>query len=392
LFGIALVGGVLALLFLHSFLQPVPSYGGKDANFWFDAYSQSPFSGSAPKKASASEAEAAFRNMGAAAAPFLAAELRRSDSWERWYATHRPGRPEWVSRILPLAKDWNGRRESAARLLVQLGPAATNAVPQLVSFYMKLEQRKAAASPIINTMGIPITTIMGPGRQRLYIYYPDETIRIQILEVLGMAGKNNSQALDTLARALQEQGMGRTTIRALVTLAKEDGKVVPRLVEELNSMNNLARSGAAEALGMIGSPARLAITRLKERVEEAKEFDREVRFKAADALWKIDHLAYAIVPFRIEELQNPSEAVRWSAAGFLGEYGTQSKPAVPALIEALKDKNNRVRGKVAMALGQIGPAAKGASPALKEALKDEYSNVREATEEALKRIESAEAP
>jgi HEAT repeat protein len=129
---------------------------------------------------------------------------------------------------------------------------------------------------------------------------------------------------------------------------------------------------------------------LKELVEESKETDGEVRFKAADALGKIDRQAY--VPFRIKELKSPSEGVRWNAAASLAEYGTQSKPAIPALVEALKDTNNRVRGQVAIALGQIGPAAKEAAPALREALKDEYSNVREAAAEALKKVESAEVP
>lgn len=323
--------------------------------------------------------------MGSAAAPFLVRRLKRADSWERWYATHRLNWPSWVKRIVPAETDWNGRRGDAALLLAQLGPSATNVVGELIPFYSKLRERKTTTGTIPRGPAV--------SGQRFFIYYSDELVRVKILGLLGVAGRNNPEVLNILVAALQESEMAPVAIQALVKLAEQNEKVIPRLIEELGGTNSLARKCSAESLGLTGSKAGAAIARLKERVEERTEADRQVRYMSADALWKIDHQAYAIVPFRIEELKNPVESVRWSAAGFLGAYGDQSKPAVPALLEILKaEKNNRVRGKAAIALGQIGPAAKEAVPALKEALKDEYSNVREAAEGALKKIESTEIP
>src|SRR5690242_8407802 len=115
---IALLSGVLVLVFLYFFLQPVPSYAGKDANFWFDNYGRYP----SPTRTGSSPVDSvnAFRSMGASAAPFLVSKLERADSWERWYATRWAGAPRWVQKTLPAPVGLADRREWALTLLAQL--------------------------------------------------------------------------------------------------------------------------------------------------------------------------------------------------------------------------------------------------------------------------------
>ena len=123
--------------------------------------------------------------------------------------------------------------------------------------------------------------------------------------------------------------------------------------ELLGDVDPNIRAGAAEALGMVGPPAKSTLPKLAEMIDASKEPDKQVRYCAAGALWKIAGQADAIIPFRLEALRDKDAGVRRNAINCLGEYGAQAMSAAPTLKPFLQDENAGVRSAAADALKKI---------------------------------------
>ena len=216
----------------------------------------------------------------------------------------------------------------------------------------------------------------------------DEEVGSSAAHLLGMIMTENAEVIPSLINYLGDQD-AEVRSRAVGLLTKPVGeRAAPRLIEVLDNTNSLVRGAAARILGTYGTVASAAVPKLAELVKEENEPDAQVRYSAAEALWKIDHQSRALIPLRIAELKHEREGVRWDAASFLGECGPEAANALPDLAEMLRnDSRSRLRAKAATTLGHIGPQAKTAIPALQEALRDESQNVRDAAAEALKKIE-----
>lgn len=217
----------------------------------------------------------------------------------------------------------------------------------------------------------------------------DEEVSSSAAHLLGLIMGENVKVIPALIKYLGDPD-AKTRARAIGLLIKPVGERVatPRLIEALDSTNALVRGAAARILGTYGTVAGAAVPKLAELVKEENEQDTQIRYSAAEALWRIDQQLRPLIPFRIAELKHEREGVRWDAASFLGERGPEAACAVPILAEMLRnDSRSRLRAKAATTLGQIGPQAKAAIPALKQALQDENKNVRDAAAEALKQID-----
>lgn len=162
---------------------------------------------------------------------------------------------------------------------------------------------------------------------------------------------------------------------------------VPPLVEALKHQEWRARAEAAQSLGWIGPPAKVALPALGQTL---KDVEGQVRVRAAEALARIDADNQAALPALTETLKDRDVRVRKAAADALGDLGTMSRPAVAALAGALKDPELKVRWAAAEALGQIGSQAEAGVPALVEALKDE--SLRGAAADALGAMGHAARP
>jgi hypothetical protein len=360
---------ILTVLLWWSLPQRGPTYAGKKIDYWFKEYRQ-------PNPKGPEDASKAFREMGAAAVPFL---VKRMSGWdgEQWYANHWLTLPAWMNNRLPRPKFSVPQRDSALTLLQMLGPAAKGSTTEIVRYYRKLSSHQPP-NPAMNASISP---------RALYWIVPDYYARGTIMRLLGVIGEGNAEAGNLMVDALRDPIMSPYAITSLIQIANLDETVVPRMNKELNNPDVATRLGAVIVLGQLGPKAAIAIPKLKELVNPADESDPKLRYNAAEALWNIDRQAYAIFPFRMAELKSPDELVKWKAVSSLAQYGLQSKPAVAALMEMLgEDGNNRLRGEAAIALGRIGPDAKTAIPALKNALADQYSNVQEAAKEALLKI------
>lgn len=200
-----------------------------------------------------------------------------------------------------------------------------------------------------------------------------------------------------------------------------------RLIRVLKDKDEIARRGAAQDLGKLGSDAKGAAAALAEAV--AKDRDAFVRRFAAQSLGLIGpqaakdavpalskaiktdthkeviqasiealgHMGSAAVPALRDAVKSSELTVQFQAAKALGQIGPDAKDAVKTLIDVFKNpppmkRNNDappVRTAVAEALGNIGPAAKDALPALKEVIADKGRDreLKKAVETAIKKIQ-----
>ena len=216
----------------------------------------------------------------------------------------------------------------------------------------------------------------------------DVQVRRNAARSLGAAQTDLEPVVSGLGELLVDDETRAAGVEALSKLAEHSETAVSLMIALLSHTNDDVREGVAQSLGNAGPNAKGALPKLAELTRESNERRLQVRYQAAEALWKIDHQAYAILPFRLAALRSPEELARWAAASFLGEAGAQAEAAVPALIEMLeKDPSNRLKGEAANALGKIGPGAKSAVPALRLAALQEDTDIRDAAREALKKIE-----
>src|SRR6185437_9622692 len=142
------------------------------------------------------------------------------------------------------------------------------------------------------------------------------------------------------------------------------GKALRSWIHDLNSVSDLTKIEACQALESQGSRSRPAARALVPLLRE-KEF--LIRICALHAFIATDPPPEILVPALIPLLQDAE--MRWYAAQALADVGPEARAAIPALIPLLKGNNDiKLAECAAYALGEIGPDAKEAVPALCEVL------------------------
>lgn len=158
---------------------------------------------------------------------------------------------------------------------------------------------------------------------------------------LGQKGPAGLPALKQLLAAPQAD-LRFWAVRGL--WANGSPEAVDLLIETLNDGEEMARSGAALALGELkAESAILALARLL-TADSSASGDH-----AADALAKIGSAA---APALIEAMSHPAAWVRRRAAKAL--VPVESKKAIPALFKALEDDSYMVRHYAEIALERMG--------------------------------------
>jgi HEAT repeat protein len=148
-------------------------------------------------------------------------------------------------------------------------------------------------------------------------------------------------------------------------------------IEQLTDSDFRVRHETADALANLGASA------VPSLIEALESGDREVRWRAAEILGRIDREAAAAVPALTKALQDEDAYVRRIAAYALGKVGRDASFAVPILIAQLNDSDINLRATAAYALGKIGPNATAAVPNLVARLGDDAPEVRRTAAYAL---------
>ncbi|ODS34714.1 MAG: heat repeat-containing PBS lyase [Candidatus Scalindua rubra] len=273
---------------------------------------------------------------------------RRRDKVERWIAK---------------LKDWNQDvRMEAAEALGKIGePAVEPLIKALAYDFGDVRDEAAKALGKIGKPAIkPLIRVLG-----------DSVVVVAAAEALGKIGK---PAVEPLIRALGDKDSDVRSGAAEALRMIGDPRAVEPLIKAPGDENMYVRREVLEALRMIGDPR--AVEPL---IKALGDKDWDVRDKAAKALGNIGD-SKAVEPL-IKALRDEEYYVREWTAYALGKIG---KPdAVGPLIKALADDFECVRKEAAWALGEIG---KPAVEPLIEALGDEDSDVRQGAAKALNRI------
>jgi HEAT repeat protein len=232
-------------------------------------------------------------------------------------------------------------------------------------------------------------------------------VRRQAAWVAGHFGKDCEEVIAALIEALKVKdvtgtdnvsNVPRNAADALGRLGPFAKPAVPALMESSKADDNYLRWAAFDALGRIAaqepSVQPTLIPWLIDILKEEKQGSQRAR--AAHALGVIgppakDAVSALRSALHFEDNQDlkTAEWIRISATTALGKIGPAAEAAVPDLITALKkDKKLAAteRSTAAEALGEIGPAAKAAIPTLTEIAKDSLDSAQQTAARALERI------
>ena len=304
-----------------------------------------------------------------------------------------PAAAEAVPQLLKALEDevWMVRSD-AAEALGKMGPEAAEAVPQLLK---ALEDEvwivRQDAAKALSKMG-PAAAEAVPQLLKL-LEDKDWMVRYNSASVLGTMGPAAAEAVPQLLKLLEDEDedeyVRRNAAEALGTMGPAATAAVPQLLKLLEDSDAYLRGNSAEALGKMGPAAAEAVPQLLKLLEDEKEI---VRSNAARALGEMGPAAAEAVPQLLQALEDEKEIVRSNAARALGEMGPAIAEAVPQLLKALEDEVWMVRSDAAEALGKMGPEAAEAVPHLLKALEDEDEDVCSHAAEALAKIGPADFP
>jgi HEAT repeat protein len=185
--------------------------------------------------------------------------------------------------------------------------------------------------------------------------------------------------------------------KAIKALAKIGSSAVQALTQILKDKDPEVCSASAQALGLMGSEASLAVSALIEGFKN-KNMLPLVRSNFAKALGLIGPRDKAVISILIEASKDENflvksaakaalEKIKKEAGTTLIETSHQAKPNISTLIEALVYKDSYIRSDAAEALGEIGHKAKSAIPVLTQTLKDEDRDLRLSAAKALLKID-----
>ncbi len=191
---------------------------------------------------------------------------------------------------------------------------------------------------------------------------------------LARIGRDANEAVESLV-ALLEDRTQYEYVRAGAALAlgqiqAQPERVVPSLVETLNSELASVRRNSARALGRFGSQARPAAAQMLSGLERD---DPIFRIDLAEALWRVARHERAI-PFLTAQIRDPHAPGAFEAAEALGRLALEDvNAAAPALTEALGAEDTDVARSAARSLGRVGTSV---LPQLARAAESDRVDVR----------------
>jgi HEAT repeat protein len=284
---VILICGLLTYLFRPS--EPV--YHGRSLSSWLKQLDDSDHEGSLPWQTWASqrtpsqvEAAEAIRRMGTNSLPFLLHALSTTNS--RWQSKFIGwlGKRSWLKISLPVPVDY---RRASTLALDALGPAASPATPELA----QLLNSQNADGIAKKDAAIALAAIGPDGWAVLNQAVHPSNSWESACAVWALAGHHVTVSLKTIT-ALMDAVTNNPTAKngaisgwALGELAQERERVIPVLIQGLQSSDMATRWGAACGLGALGTNAVSAVPALLDALHNK---DTSTRDNASRALKLID--------------------------------------------------------------------------------------------------------
>jgi hypothetical protein len=341
----------------------------------------------------------AFRELGAAAVPYLASELTREEPWwSKFYSREYPRLPRSFQRFLAAPRPPDNHQTTAAMMLFAVGLPARAALPELVSTYdraydrqflLPLRSRPDWSRQLTN----PAAALL-PG----LITLPEANLREWILMTLISAGGDDPQIAPLIlcvirGNSLVAGGSFANWIKISTNLASAITLAEPSVQAALHGSVPQERAVAADMLGKIAPEHPEVIPLL---IKAAEDPDQTVRQSALESLLKAKPELRTILP--VLDLAwtdgNNAETRHFAGQLLLKTAGPGAK-SFAAVSDALDSDDARTRASAARLLGDFGARAKAAVPKL-TSLTNEATEpdeqVRLAAAEALKKISATENP
>jgi HEAT repeat protein len=351
--------------------------------------------------------------------------------------------PKFVEKALPSAYRDEERREHAAFLISQIGPAAEAAIPALIRILEDqtedgdLEREVLQALKAMGESG----AITLP-KYIAYLRSDDDYTQVVGADLLSSIGPRAKIAVPALLEAADgtNSRLRWAAAKALWSIDRQTNVAVRVFTTGLQSTNHTTRQLALIDLRQMGTAAKAAGPMVQAALQDPDDLVRREAEKTLreldpglllSSLQKLNEQAAAIVERLVRTIQTGEFKDRFRALETIAVFGPDAKPAVPALIEVLNGPGPQLPGPVAgiglmnsrreaacalaeigpearagvpalialirehrdqyryvycKALGRIGSDAKEAVPVLEDALRDENRGVRLAAAEALTRI------
>jgi HEAT repeat protein len=388
---VSLLGAALACVFsglaLHNAsAAEEPQYQGKSFSYWLEAWNTN-----------IDAARPAFIAMGTNAVPCLIKILEHKPSklaefFDKQIADfdlrYPGGIPLRVRNAFPSTYGVQGRRETAAFLLSQLGPGAEAAIPLLFRLYTDTNEDERVHGEVYDALGN-----MGEKGVVLFPHYlawltnADPDIQTTGAHFLGSIGPKARLAVPELVKSADStnQHVATAAAIALWSIDRQTNTVLRVHIRHLQQTNHSDRDFAIYCLRNMGPGAAETAPLLEPFLRDPESSVRESAEKAlcaidphflAASLQRLNASSTTNLARLIELLQERTFSERYAALEALAVYGPSAKSAVPALIEALDgfspggsdvfSTTSRMNSQrqVAEALAEIGPEAEEAVPAL----------------------------
>lgn len=306
------------------------------------------------------------------------------------------------------------KRAYAASALEDIGPAAADAVPELIPALndadvnvagsadralRKLNAAAPALAAALDTGDLQLRAKLGavlaaqgaaavPALVKNFEKGKRE-LALWSAGVLGQLGPEAESAVPALARAAASSDAA-VAAQASLALAAVGRPAGLWLAAALASQNPASRAGAARLLSALNPPPVEAAEALIGALEDA---DEKVREHAAMALASYPAGALAALPENftpalLKAAAGNDAAAAWARTALAKTAPPAAPPpaGIPALIAALKSPDPEARTAAAAALGALGPAAAEAVPELWTAFKTRNCRQRASAAGALARI------
>lgn len=278
-------------------------------------------------------------------------------------------------------------RVRAMQALGKLGPAAEEAVPELLK---QIEDSSGTRNP--ESVGSALASIGEPAVPGLMGLLAIPGTRRVVLGILRPMGAKAERASPLLVYLLSDSDaeIRRMACRCLMAMGTHAITVQPGLVRHSEGSSGEPGILAALALSVVDPSHARALARTVEALSDERDATREM---AVLALRLRRPLPVETVPDLLGVLDGPFEsgAVRREVLETLGIMIPRSPDALGALIRATRNDDEWVALAAVRALGEAGPSAREAVPTLRKLLESGsgWRHGRRDVQDALAKIDPA---
>jgi HEAT repeat protein len=323
--------------------------------------------------------------------------------------------PKSIEQVMPVLldalKDRN-RRDWAMNAVGRIGPAAKDALPQLINslkndpndgigYNLTLAHALAslgpsAVGPLFDLLDEPNAYVMNTLLQALAILGPHLGDRLPAAlrsnkpvvrrNALSLCARTSPSYTKAAVPALidiikgSDKGDRQSAVQVLTQIGPSGRPAVPALIEALkNDQQDACRGFAAKALGNIGPDAKEALSLLR---ETCKAESRRLRMNSAEAILSIDPEEPSVEPVLFELIRSAKNSGKEPndiqlVLSVIKQCDVPFERILPALTDFLRNNPDQGSGmSLAWALGSLYPGLPAALPLLEQLLQSQHKTLR----------------